>query len=141
MPLPRKHAPSSGSSDPDIHLFVVVFTWLRRRLLRLALRPYFGWTLVLVVGAIFAAAGVVTLLATKLIPGRAAARLGWYLLLSAWLCLGVLFGLLRRSLKHPRPGWDALTAFGRIGRILVTACGTALFLAPFLWIAWKVAGR
>jgi hypothetical protein len=132
MPAPRQNELSVGSGDPEFQYLFAFLRWLHRRLLRLALRPYFGWTMVLALGTVLAIAGYLIVLHTG-------SDFGFYVLMSAWLCLGVLFGLLRRSLKHPQPSWEGLSAFGRIGRILVTACGTALFLAPFLWIAWKVA--
>jgi hypothetical protein len=130
----RPSAPRSTEAARDYLAIAFGLLWVG--LLRLALVPYVGWALVLVVAAILTAVGVF-----MIGLGSAIGELGMDVLVGAWVCVGVEFALLRRNLRKPRPSWDQLAVFGRIGRVLITTIGTGLFLSPFAWIAWLIVAR
>ena len=96
---------------------------------------YFGWRLVALISAILG------LIAVELYSRRIGGRLGGYFLLAWFISVGILLGFLRQYLHKPRPSWMDLDFPGRVGRLATTLIGTALFLAPVLWLGWLVASR
>jgi hypothetical protein len=52
------------------------------------------------------------------------------LLVIAYSCPELVFGLLRCELAGTPVSWDRLTTLGRAGRALVTVLGTALLMTP-----------
>jgi hypothetical protein len=125
---------SPSSDDP----FGLSLRWIMRRLIRLAFDRYFGSPFVLLVGLLLAIGGL-ALLDSPL--GGTLGEFGFYLLLGAFLCLGLLTGMLRRYLRKPRAEWPKLGMFGRIGRLSLVLVGTVVFFAPFAWVAWLIVGR
>jgi hypothetical protein len=103
----------------------------------LAWRIRFGWALVLVTGSALTAVSIGLLVAFPSLPELVHQAIITALVV-AWMCLGLLAGMLRRILRGPTVAWDQLSRLGKLQRVMVTALGTAFLIAPIAWIAWLI---
>src|SRR5262245_13028653 len=101
-----------------------------KRFTLFAWRVRFGWALLLVVGGTLSAIGIGVLVTFPALP-ELVHQAVIYMLILAWVCLGLLTGMFRRALRGRALLWAQLTAVGKLARVAVTALGTAVMLAPF----------
>jgi hypothetical protein len=96
---------------------------------------------------VLATVAVVTVAAVGaliVLPAMTMIAVGTVLLVVLWLCpellyaaLALLVEMFRQEFLIGKPAsWTRLTTGGRVGRVLVTLCGTALLMAPFVGIGW-----
>lgn len=117
--------------DPDpvnrVILRLIFFLWRIRH----------GWILTFAIGTVLAAIPV-WLLATHAGLPRIVMHIVLTMALLSWLCLALLTGMFRRSLRGRPARWDQLNATRKVARVLVAAVGTMLLLAPFGWLAYLI---
>jgi hypothetical protein len=134
-------SPVALRRERDLQLTPVQQHGLRARLAAAARRIGSGRVLAIATGAVLAALVLVTLPA---FPGPIALRLVVALLgaalIVAWIFQEHLLAIASRKLEGPAAGWEQLSSAGRLARLLLTVLGTALFVAPFAWFAWKALG-
>ena len=105
-----------------------------------AWRIRFGWMLVLFAGTALAAIAIGAFATLEVIP-EIVLQILYYFLAGAWLSLGLLIAMFRRRLRGRAARWDQLTTAGKLARALITMLGTALLLAPFVWLGWMILTR
>jgi NAD/NADP transhydrogenase beta subunit len=131
--MSRLRARGFEGADPETAALVLFSRWL----LFLTWPIRFGWLLVMLAGAALVGASIALFVSWPTMP-EIVARIAMAMLVGAWSCLAILLAMVRRQLRGCAPQWERLTTFGKSARLLLTALGTALLVAPFVAIGWLV---
>jgi multisubunit Na+/H+ antiporter MnhB subunit len=122
---------------------------VNRGLVRVGVRTTAGWIALLFIAAILAYA----IYATAAFAFSGNLRLRPSSIIELWLfvtgcilylisvCVVIIYALARRRVRKQRPGWRELALLGKVLHVLLVVAGTALFLSPFAWIAWRAMNR
>jgi hypothetical protein len=111
---------------------------LLRGLIRSGLTQWHGVLAIFVVGLVIIAAWLDVLASNRRVIFLSDAR---PFLLAAGGWLGAVLAMTRTLLKKPRPEWRDLATFGKVSRLIVVVIGTAIFAAPFAWLAFLILAR
>jgi hypothetical protein len=129
--------PTSPRDVDDFAIFSRFARWFVLRLVRLAVSRWYGFLAIAFIGLGFAIAGTAGLFLIAA-PGRRLGRIILYLFFAAWLCVGLLLGLVRHAVRRQPPEWRELNATGRFDRIVITIFGTVILGLPIAWLAWTI---